>query len=491
MDCIKLNNLKIFMNNILKSELTKKIESYFFTFLLFELFLGGSGRIFSFGFISLRMILFSIALIWFSIRFLYESKDKFILRIVVYFTIVLATGVIVGLLNKAPKNLIFIDIKQLFFFFSIICFSICIKTKEQINKVILLIKISTLTLAISYLICYGLIQLNIIKMEPFYNYLSVKWLHNEFMFRGTDGNFFYKGFFYLGIGIFFYLFSNPSYKNGFLALIIYVALFLTLLRWLLAITLIVFASSILFNCVINKFRLSYLKSKQMIFHLLLILTMTIVPIIFKDFYITSLGNKQESVDIRKQQIEEVKSEIFENKNSLTLEKKNELIPINDKNIKNIKLKDTTLEKINNIKNLKDNSNENVNKNKLKNFKENSKEKSKFNIVVGKGLGIGVPIRPVHMELTYLEIFFKQGLLGLSFWIFILFYCIYKFKLASKNNIDLQNIIPWLTGVFIVYLQSITNPLLVNSIGMSFVIIATIILRNEDLITQSHTELTNN
>ena len=103
------------------------------------------------------------------------------------------------------------------------------------------------------------------------------------------------------------------------------------------------------------------------------------------------------------------------------------------------------------------------------------------------MGIGVPIRPVHMELTYLEIFFKQGLLGVSFWIFILFYCIYKFKIASKNNIDLQNIIPWLTGVFIVYLQSITNPLLVNSIGMSFVIIAMIILRNEALITQNHTE----
>lgn len=482
------------MNNILNSELTKKLESYFFTFLLFELFLGGSGRIFSFGFVSLRMVLFSIALIWFSIRFLYESKDKFIFRVVIYFTFILVTGVIVGHLNNAPKNLIFIDIKQLLFFFSIICFSICIKTKEQIKKVITTIKISTIILAISYLICYSLIQLNIIEMKPFYNCLSVKWLHNEFMFRGMDGNFFYKGFFYLGIGIFFFLFSKPSFKNGLITLIIYVALFLTLLRWLLAITIIVFASSIFFNWAINKFKLAYLKSKEMVFHLLLILTMTITPIIFKDFYITSLGNKQESVDIRKQQIEEVKSEIFENKNSLTLEKKKEIKPLNDKNIKNINnitLKDTTLEKLNNnIKNLKDLETEKSNSD-IKNLKYKTKEKSKFNILVGKGLGIGVPIRPVHMELTYLEIFFKQGLLGLSFWLFILLYCIYKFKLAIKNKIDLNDILPWLTGVFIVYLQSITNPLLVNSIGMSFVIIAMIILRNQALITQNHTELSNN
>ena len=99
--------------------------------------------------------------------------------------------------------------------------------------------------------------------------------------------------------------------------------------------------------------------------------------------------------------------------------------------------------------------------------------------------MGVPIRPIHMELTYLEIFFKQGILGLSFWLFIFFYCIYNFKKAWKNHVDLNTILPWIIGVFVIYLQSITNPLLVNSIGMSFVILAMLFLRNQTKITQEN------
>jgi hypothetical protein len=270
-------------------------------------------------------------------------------------------------------------------------------------------------------------------MEPFYNTLSVEWLHDEFMFRGTGGNFFYKGFFYLGIGIFFYLFSKPTIKNGFIVLIIYVALFLTLLRWLLAITLVIFACTIFFNWAIHKFKISFLKSKQMVFHLVILGVMILIPITFKNFYTTTLGNKQESVDIRKQQFDQVSAQIFNTKKSTKISKIN----------KNQEVVNTT---------------------------------KKFNFILGKGFGIGVPIRPVHMELTYLEIFFKQGILGLSFWFFIFFYCIYNFKRAWYNHVDLNTILPWITGVLVIYFQSITNPLLVNSIGMSFILLALLALR---------------
>jgi O-antigen ligase len=262
------------------------------------------------------------------------------------------------------------------------------------------------------------------------------------MFRGTRGNFFYKGFFYLGIGIFFYLFSKPSIKNGFIILIIYVALFLTLLRWLLAIVLVIFTCTIFFNWAIQKFKISFLKSRQMVFHLMILCVMILIPVIFKNFYITTLGNKQESVDIRKQQFDQVSAQIF-SKKKLTV------IPKTNKN------------------------------------EEVVKTSNKFNFIYGKGLGIGVPIRPVHMELTYLEIFFKQGILGLSFWFFIFFYCVFHFWKAWKNHVDLNIILPWITGVLVIYLQSITNPLLVNSIGMSFVILAMLFLRNKSKITQEN------
>ena len=430
------------MNTILNTERTKRIESYFFTFLLYELFLGGSGRVFSFGSITLRMILFSIALLWFSIRIFQNPNKKFVIRMVLFFGITVSAGALVGILNHAPKGLIFTDIKQLLFFLSIISFSFFLNTKEQVNKCIKILKNATLILSLAYLICYSFIKLNILKMEPFYNTLSVEWLHDEFMFRGTGGNFFYKGFFYLGIGIFFYLFSKPTIKNGFIVLIIYVALFLTLLRWLLAITLVIFACTIFFNWAIHKFKISFLKSKQMVFHIVILGVMILIPITFKNFYTTTLGNKQESVDIRKQQFDQVSAQIFNTKKSTKISKIN----------KNQEVVNTT---------------------------------KKFNFILGKGFGIGVPIRPVHMELTYLEIFFKQGILGLSFWFFIFFYCIYNFKRAWYNHVDLNTILPWITGVLVIYFQSITNPLLVNSIGMSFVILAMLFLRDQTKITQEN------
>ena len=160
----------------------------------------------------------------------------------------------------------------------------------------------------------------------------------------------------------------------------------------------------------------------MVFHLLILFVMILIPVIFKNFYITTLGNKQESVDIRKIQLEQ------------------------------------SIYKISN---------------------------NEFNYFIGYGFGKGVPIRPVHMELTYLEIFFKQGILGLSFWFFIFFYCVFHFWKAWKNHVDLNIILPWITGVLVIYLQSITNPLLVNSIGMSFVILAMLFLRDQTKITQEN------
>ena len=463
------------MNNILNSERTKRIESYFFTFLLYELFLGGSGRVFTFGSITLRMILFSIAFLWFSIRIFQNPNKKFIIRMVLFFGITISIGTLVGILNHAPKGLIFLDIKQLLFFLSIICFSFCLETKEQINMCIKTLKNATFILSIGYLICYSLIQLDIIKMEPFYNTLSEEWLHDEFMFRGMGGNFFYKGFFYLGIGIFFYLFSKPTIKNGFITLIIYVALFLTLLRWLLAIVLVIFACTIFFNWAIHKFKISFLKSRQMVFHLIIICVMILIPVTFKKFYVTTLGNKQESVNIRKQQFDQVTAQIFNKKKPTNISKiiKNEEVVKNKNIIKN--------EEVIKNKNIIENEEVVKNKNIIEN-EEVEKTTKKFNFIYGKGFGMGVPIRPIHMELTYLEIFFKQGILGLSFWLFIFFYCIYNFKKAWKNHVELNTILPWIIGVFVIYLQSITNPLLVNSIGMSFVILAMLFLRNQTKIT---------
>lgn len=89
--------------------------------------------------------------------------------------------------------------------------------------------------------------------------------------------------------------------------------------------------------------------------------------------------------------------------------------------------------------------------------------------IGHGYGIGVPIRPDGMEITFLEIFHKQGILGLFLWIGFLFYMIFNY--LKIRNLTYKKIFkPFLVSTFFVYFQSLTNPYLNNPIGMSIVLL---------------------
>lgn len=96
----------------------------------------------------------------------------------------------------------------------------------------------------------------------------------------------------------------------------------------------------------------------------------------------------------------------------------------------------------------------------------------FSIFIGHGLGIGVPTRLEHMEMTYLEVFHKQGIIGLSFFVVILFLNFYFYsKITTHRNIALA----FLLAVCFVYLQSFTNPFVNNPIGISIVALSLVVM----------------
>ena len=95
-------------------------------------------------------------------------------------------------------------------------------------------------------------------------------------------------------------------------------------------------------------------------------------------------------------------------------------------------------------------------------------------LIGHGFGHGVEIRPDHFEISILEVFHKQGLLGVSFWIYLLFLNIKNFsKIVVIDNIRLA--LPYLLAVLYIYIESLTNPFMNNSIGFSFIMISTVSL----------------
>jgi len=96
----------------------------------------------------------------------------------------------------------------------------------------------------------------------------------------------------------------------------------------------------------------------------------------------------------------------------------------------------------------------------------------FSLFLGHGFGIGVPIRPIHMEISYLEIFHKQGIIGLGFW-FIFGIWIYKKWSALKLLKDIGR--PFILSSIFIYIETITNPFINNPIGMSMIIITFLVL----------------
>lgn len=104
----------------------------------------------------------------------------------------------------------------------------------------------------------------------------------------------------------------------------------------------------------------------------------------------------------------------------------------------------------------------------------------YSLFFGHGFGVGVVIRPVHMEISFLEIFHKQGLVGLFFWFGFLFFLFNKFR--KIKSVKLKQLgLPFLLSVFFVYIQSFTNPFVNNPIGISILIISFIvIIRLENL-----------
>jgi hypothetical protein len=87
-------------------------------------------------------------------------------------------------------------------------------------------------------------------------------------------------------------------------------------------------------------------------------------------------------------------------------------------------------------------------------------------LIGHGFGIGTETRPVRMEITFLEIFHKQGFLGLSVWFLLLGLVIFDINKIKNRDVKRK----YMMCVLFTYLISVTNPYLNNPIGISLILI---------------------
>jgi hypothetical protein len=256
-------------------------------------------------------------------------------------------------------------------------------------------------MAVVYIIVITLLFFGKIDFLTFYAKQSEI---GEVMFR-NEVLFFYKGFMYLCVGFFFFLFSKGRFAKIAL-LILFASIVLTLMRGFILFTVLILLYYAFFMSknIVLKWALAFIG-----FFSILIL----IPILLE-----TIGDKSDSDIVRYVQVDQVISAI-----------------------------------------------------------------NPVSFIVGHGFGIGVPIRPDHMELSFLEIFHKQGILGLLFWfgLFIHIFIMY-FNINNKKYKEIA--LPFLLSVVFVILQSTTNPYMNNPIGLTMILI-TIIVFSKLLELQKH------
>ncbi|MCX6231082.1 MAG: O-antigen ligase family protein [Bacteroidetes bacterium] len=389
---------------------TDKFINLLFIIFLFEITLGGSGRLIGVGFFSIRIFLFSLILLltikYFFNDFIKNQKNKILQRLLLIFTIGLAIGVLVALFNKNNFLYIYIDIKPLLYFFSLIFITYYLQNENNIIEINRIIKFSSLLMAVLYLFCFLLINIETkwFDYDKFYDFL---YPIGEFFFRGSVG-FFYKGFFYLCIGFIFYFFDYDK-KSKWIAFIIFIAIFLTFTRGFL----IGLILSFLFYYIIIDY-----KSYKKILRIILIGSLITISL----FLLLKFSfNYLEENSVRNKKKELNRTEISDQQ-------------------------------------------------RIEQIKEVLNDMSVSTIIQGHGFGKGVKIRFMHMEISFLEIIHKQGLIGVFIWLYMLFIATKLYLKLLKRKIH-QKATPYFFSVLFTFFVSLTNPFMNNPLGLTIIIIS--------------------
>lgn len=388
-----------------------RVSKIVFFLIVGELILGGGGRFIAFGPITLRMILFAIAMIFTASYFFKGMRISRTLTIfLIAFSLSLVLALTVGIFSGAEWRFWLEDIKPLSYILILPFFSFIVEDHYVSKAVSQLIVKGGVVLSIAFFVILALIHSGLIPFLSFYNLVLDT---GEFFFR-AETTFFYKGFIYVCIALIFAFFVNDRFRLPLLCLFTF-AIILTFTRGFIFALAVTYA----FYFFLEK------KYGQVALGIaLVILTVYFSkPIIYTassglhelkglDQHVPKerlLGNREESDIGRIQQAKEVASQI-----------------------------------------------------------------TPLSFFIGHGFGIGVPSRPVHMEVSYLEIFHKQGIVGLAVWGYLFYLLFVNYRGSSQDKYAKAF---YFSACFI-FFQSITNQFINNPIGLSFALLALTYLHSE-------------
>jgi hypothetical protein len=391
----------------------KKFISILLTAILFELMLGGGGRLTAWGPISLRMILFALAIFTIAIQILRKQKipNEYLLLMIV-FGILLSIGLARGVALGATRFHWWEDVKPLMYFFILPFFGFAIQEYSKVERIGRIIKISGIILSCLFILTLILIHTSVEFLDFYTSVIGTE----EFFFRG-ELTFFYKGFVYISIAFLFVHFSESQYK--------YLILILLGLAILLSVTRGFLFALALVYALYHLMRSSFIKS--VIFGVL-----ALVIIFFGQYAITFISKSIDQV-----------TKLYWHSQPIGAVLNSNLLGNRDYS----------------------------DDGRFKQIREVVSQTNFSSVFIGHGFGNGIPSRPIHMEISYLEIFHKQGLVGIAFWAYLLLLLYQKYKLAPQSGLRDS----FFFGSLFIFFQSLTNQYINNPIGLSMILVSIVCL----------------
>jgi hypothetical protein len=409
----------------------KVAEKTLLIVVLLDLALGGNGYLVQIGGLRLRVILYGFCMAWVILRLTRVQPirlDAPLICMSVFFAAVTAFDAVLGYFAGHRLEAIAAELKPLSYFPMLLFFLVAIRTRGDLTLVARILVACGMLVAVLYLILLLIAATGLVSRSSISEFLRGS---DEFIFRHDPFvGFFYKGVFYTCVAALFLLF-DPFRVTKILAAIALVSIGMTLTRGL-CIAIVV--------CAIAGIALGQ-KWKQV--PMLVAQGVLLMAVLF-------FAQQAEMVPL-----------VASSQSSGAVDhdfKTNEA--------RDPCLQDSLCDKFRSSIGTVSRTGDNIRADDLKYI---VKELDFSMAMIGRGLG--APIRDrERIETTYLEVFYKQGLLGLLVW-FVLFLCTFYLYLKVPRETKEFGLAFFLSNLF-VFVATASNTFLTGSIGMAVVFIAT-------------------
>jgi len=189
-----------------------------------EAALFGSGRMLEIGPFTVKMLLFSLTLIYTAWSLLSFDRIRYSTALfTASFLTLLCFGVINGLCYAANMKFLGEDVSPLLSFLTLLFFEFTIRSKLEINLVIRIIVFAAIVMAVGYAVIIILLLLRIVPFVALYGWINEVG-SNEFVFEGVSGRVFYKGALFIPIAIIFLVFRKGRWSRA-IASLLFLSLF--------------------------------------------------------------------------------------------------------------------------------------------------------------------------------------------------------------------------------------------------------------------------